>query len=172
MLTFSGNIAGFWRITAPSLWTCGRWSYSGQTSVTLGRQRTPPCQSSCSWGISTGASHGHHAEDAGDYGAAHHADGWAAEDHLATAGTDISSTVTCTRVCPIQMPGSTRPGQGTLACFYCGKPGHYNRDCRKHQSDFARRIQSSQMPTQQAQPAPAPQAPSQQSGAAEGQGFQ
>ena len=28
-------------MTAPSLWTCGRWPYSGQTSVTLGRQRTP-----------------------------------------------------------------------------------------------------------------------------------
>ena len=103
MLTFSGNLAGFWKMTAPSLWVCGL----AEGSPTVGRpvsssgDRGPPlCQSSCSWGISPGASHGHHAKDAGSYGATHHSDGWAAEDHLATAGTDVSSTVTCNRVCP------------------------------------------------------------------------
>ena len=65
-----------------------------------GDRGPPPCQSSYGWGISAGASHGHHAKDAGGYGTTHHAEGWAAEDHLTTAGTDISSTVTCTRVRP------------------------------------------------------------------------
>ena len=50
------------------------------------------------WGISAGASHGPHAEDAGGYGAAHRTDGWATEDHYSNAGTGFDGTVTCTRV--------------------------------------------------------------------------
>ena len=102
MLTFGGNLAGFWR----KGWqhqVCGLaegGTTAGRPVSPSGDRGPPPCQISSSWGISAGTGHGHHAEDAGGYGATDHTDGWAAEDHLATAGTDVSSTVTCSRVCP------------------------------------------------------------------------